>query len=99
MLGSLRQNGNDRGKSKYDRCIEVIAVIYVKMQTESEKERRQIEAKNWSKKNYYRKLSTLIESLGMKDGNMKVKYLGKYIKVIYSPIKLFQIYLTGKQSF
>ena len=46
MLGSLRQNGNDRGKSKYDRCIEVIAVIYVKMQTESEKERRQIEAKN-----------------------------------------------------
>ena len=50
------------------------------------------------KKNYYRKLFTLIESLGMKDGNMKVKYLGKYIKVIYS-LKLFQIYLTGKQSF
>lgn len=51
-------------------------------------------------KNYYRKLSsTLIESLGMKDGNMKVKYSGKYIKVIYSPIKLFQIYLTESKAF
>ena len=46
MLESLWQNGNDRGKSKHDRCIEVIVVIYVKMQIESEKERRQIEAKN-----------------------------------------------------
>ena len=51
------------------------------------------------KKIYYRKLFTLIESLGMKDGNMKAKCLGKYIKIIYSPIKLFQMYLTGKQSF
>ena len=41
MLEGLQQNGNDRGKSKHDRCIKVIVVIYVKMQIESEKERRQ----------------------------------------------------------
>ena len=99
MLEGLQQNGNDRGKSKHDRCIKVIVVIYVKMQIESEKERRQEWGNKWLKKIYYRKLFTLIESLGMKDGNMKAKCLGKYIKIIYSPIKLFQMYLTGKQSF
>ena len=41
MLEGLQQNGNDRGKSKRDRCIKVIVVIYAKMQIESEKERRQ----------------------------------------------------------